>query len=104
LDPSSFWPKEWLPRDEDFRDVRIHTFGYDENLTKKTTLSVHDYAKDLLGCLKDSRTIPRNEKVSHHFVNLLNSESLRREVAYCDVFHLSVDSDISTVSNHHCLP
>jgi len=66
-DPSLFWPKEWLPRDHDFRDVRIHTFGYDANWNKESILNIHDFAKDLLSWLKDSPAIPRENSVSANF-------------------------------------
>jgi hypothetical protein len=26
--PYHYWPKEWLSRDPDFKNVRIHSFGY----------------------------------------------------------------------------
>ncbi|RDW56906.1 hypothetical protein BP5796_12973 [Coleophoma crateriformis] len=61
-DPSLFWPQEWLPHDDDFQDVRIHSFGYDANYDKKSILNIHDFAKDLLGWLKDSPNIPREEQ------------------------------------------
>ncbi|KAI4693775.1 uncharacterized protein J4E84_002351 [Alternaria hordeiaustralica] len=32
--PSLFWPSAWLPNDEAFKDVRIHTFGYASGLSK----------------------------------------------------------------------
>jgi len=63
-DPELFWPQQWLSRDHDFRDVRIHTFGYDANWDKESILNIHDFAKDLLGWLKDSPTIPREDDVS----------------------------------------
>ncbi|KAK5125705.1 hypothetical protein LTR85_011979 [Meristemomyces frigidus] len=52
-DPSLFWPKEWLPHDTDFRDVRIHTFGYDSTWTKNSVLDVGDFAKSLLEWIVD---------------------------------------------------
>src|SRR6202035_3239491 len=30
-EPSLYWPQEWLPKDVGFRDVRIHSFGYNAN-------------------------------------------------------------------------
>jgi hypothetical protein len=63
-DPRLFWPQEWLPRDQDFKDVRIHMFGYDANWGKESILNIHDFAKDLLAWLKDSPAIPREDNVS----------------------------------------
>lgn len=46
----SFWPQDWLPHDEDFSGVRIHTFGYNANYSKgqQNCLSIHHFAKSLL--------------------------------------------------------
>ncbi len=30
-DPSLYWPRVWLPKYSGFRDVRIHSFGYNSN-------------------------------------------------------------------------
>ena len=63
-DPSLYWPQEWLPCDPGFRDVRIHSFGYDSNWTKESTLNLHDFAKSLLGSIQDCPLIPRVSNVS----------------------------------------
>ena len=65
LHPAHFWPKEWLPRDPDFRDVRIHSFGYSSDWADRrdSILSIHDFAKSLLGGLLDSHYIGRNPNV-----------------------------------------
>jgi hypothetical protein len=47
-DPATFWPREWLPMDIDFRDTKIHTFGYDADLSRKSMLSIDDFARSLL--------------------------------------------------------
>jgi hypothetical protein len=68
-DPSLFWPKEWLPQDAAFRDVRIHSFGYNSNWDKESTLNVHDFAKSLLGSIQDCPVIPRDSNVrAFHFM------------------------------------
>ncbi|KAK1974128.1 hypothetical protein LZ30DRAFT_560493, partial [Colletotrichum cereale] len=61
-DPLHFWPKEWLPRDPDFRHVRIHSFGYNSDWFQAhdTVLNVHDFGKSLLGALDDSPLIRRD--------------------------------------------
>ena len=63
-DPALFWPQEWLPHDPGFRDVRIHTFGYDANWDKESILNIHDFAKSLLEWMKDCPAIPRDAHVS----------------------------------------
>lgn len=58
--PSLYWPKEWLPQDPGFQDVRIHSFGYNSNWGDESILNVHDFAKALLGSIQDCPLIPRN--------------------------------------------
>lgn len=63
-DVSSYWPQEWLPNDPGFRDVRIHSFGYDSNWIKGSTLNLYDFSKSLLGSIQDCPLMPRTAKVS----------------------------------------
>lgn len=58
-DVDSFWPQDWLPEDDAFQQVRIHTFGYNSSWDKSSTLNIHDFAKSLLGSLYDCPQIPR---------------------------------------------
>lgn len=60
---SHFWPKEWLPKDNAFEDVRIHTFGYPASLDRESILNVHDFARSLLAAVKDSPVISREDRV-----------------------------------------
>lgn len=48
--PSTLWPKEWLPRDPDFEGVRVFSFGYNADWAKwaKSPLDVHDFGRSLL--------------------------------------------------------
>jgi hypothetical protein len=52
-EPSRYWPLEWLPKDIGFRDVRIHSFGYNSNWEKEGIGNIYDFAKSLLGCIYD---------------------------------------------------
>jgi hypothetical protein len=63
-DPALFWPREWLAHDPGFRDVRIHTFGYDANWGKESVLNIHDFAKSLLEWIKDHPVISQDHDVS----------------------------------------
>ena len=58
-DPYHYWPKEWLPRDPDFKNVRIHSFGYnaDWGEIKQSFLDIHDFGKPLLLAIHDSPQI-----------------------------------------------
>jgi hypothetical protein len=46
-----------------FHDVRIHSFGYNSNWNKESTLNIHDFAKSLLGSIQDCPIIPRESNV-----------------------------------------
>ena len=63
-DPRLFWPREWLAADPAFKDVRMHTFGYDSDWNKETILNVHDFAKSLLEWIRTYPVIPRDQDVS----------------------------------------
>ncbi|MDI1492328.1 MAG: hypothetical protein OHK93_003541 [Ramalina farinacea] len=67
-DPELFWPGEWLPRDDDFQNVRILTFGYDADWGKKSILNVQDFGKSLLYALKDAPTGSRAQQCPIIFV------------------------------------
>ena len=62
--PELYWPQTWLPKDDSFRSTRIHSFGYDSNWDKESTLNIHDFAKALLGSIHDCPSIPVGSTVS----------------------------------------
>ncbi|KAJ6159875.1 hypothetical protein N7497_004412 [Penicillium chrysogenum] len=62
-DPSLFWPQEWLPKDQAFHDVRIHTFGYASAISQGSVLNIPDFARSLLYSIHDSPVILRESKV-----------------------------------------
>ena len=68
-DPDDFWPKEWLPGDIEFKDVRIHSFGYhsDWGDTEESILSVFDFGKSLLAEIANSPDIRKDGDVSKRF-------------------------------------
>ncbi|PCD29344.1 hypothetical protein AU210_011882 [Fusarium oxysporum f. sp. radicis-cucumerinum] len=63
-DQSHFWPEDWLSQDPAFRNVRIHSYGYDSYYLKgkEDCLNVHHIGKSLLGaisiapCIANSKT------------------------------------------------
>ncbi|MCJ1251592.1 hypothetical protein MMC30_008827 [Trapelia coarctata] len=61
--PYHYWPKEWLPRDPDFRHVRIHSFGYAATWGEKknSILEINDFARSLLGEIRDDPEIRRDD-------------------------------------------
>ena len=79
-DSASFWPKEWLPQDQELKDVRIHSFGYDSDWASRSgsTLGIHDFGRDFLAALQASPIIRRSEKVIKsclRFSQILTSDS-----------------------------
>lgn len=71
--PCLFWPQEWLSQDAGFRDVRIHTFGYDSGWDKESIPNINDFAKSLLEWVKDCPAIPRDATVSSSHSQLESS-------------------------------
>jgi hypothetical protein len=63
-DPALFWPETWLSKDEAFRDVRIHTFGYNSNWGERSILDINDFATSLLASIQTSPSISQDESVS----------------------------------------
>jgi hypothetical protein len=59
-----YWPQQWLPKDAGFRDIRIHSFGYNSNWEKESTLNIYDFAQSLLGSIHDCPLMPRESNVS----------------------------------------
>jgi WD40 repeat protein/pimeloyl-ACP methyl ester carboxylesterase len=63
-DRSHFWPEDWLSQDPAFRNVRIHSYGYDSYYLKgkEDCLNVHHIGKSFLGaisiapCIANSKT------------------------------------------------
>ncbi|CAF9932101.1 hypothetical protein IMSHALPRED_008796 [Imshaugia aleurites] len=51
-----FWPQQWLPLEPRFKNVRIHSFGYNSNWGqwKGSSLTVHDFGQALLGEILNS--------------------------------------------------
>lgn len=43
-----FWPRDLLPTQDPFQNVAIHTFGFDSDFKKSSTLNIHDFSKSLL--------------------------------------------------------
>ena len=51
-----FWPQEWLPKDPAFKNVRVHSFGYNSDWIKgrENCLNIHHFGKSLLGEMNTS--------------------------------------------------
>ncbi|KAF7919653.1 hypothetical protein EAE99_008505 [Botrytis elliptica] len=61
-DAYHYWPKEWLPRDPDFKNVRIFSFGYRADWAERNgnSLDVNDFAQSLLGEINTCPEIRRS--------------------------------------------
>lgn len=64
-DPALYWPKEWLQRDPEFKNVRVYGFGYDSDwgTRRGSQLNVHDFGKALLSALLGDSFIRRSRNV-----------------------------------------
>jgi hypothetical protein len=54
-----FWPQNYLPKEPEICDARISTFGYNSSVfsgSGRTTVSILDFAKELLFDLKYATT------------------------------------------------
>ncbi|RKK89759.1 hypothetical protein BFJ68_g16634 [Fusarium oxysporum] len=61
-DATLFWPKAWLPREAGFRNIRIHSYGYDADWKSSRatpTINIHDFGQQLLERLRSSSEIAR---------------------------------------------
>jgi hypothetical protein len=58
-----FWPREWLPQDDAFKDVRIHTFGYPSGVSRESIINISDVARSLLAAVKDSPVMNTGKQV-----------------------------------------
>ncbi|KAI0121052.1 Alpha/Beta hydrolase protein [Xylariales sp. AK1849] len=49
-----FWPRDLLPYEDIFPSTMVHTFGYDSNFKKSSTLNIHDFSRSLLSSILNS--------------------------------------------------
>ena len=54
-----YWPQDWLPKDPAFKNVRVHSFGYDSDWIrgKDNCLNIHQFGKSLLGEMSTSPSL-----------------------------------------------
>lgn len=64
-EPALFWPKEWLSREAEFKNVRAHSFGYDSDWIERreSVLDIQDFSKALLAALQGSPSVRRSPNV-----------------------------------------
>lgn len=72
-DPSLFWPQEWLRAEPEFRNVTVHSFGYDSDWgsSKPSVLNVHDFGRALYEEIRSSpwlRQFPKVRNLSQRSV------------------------------------
>jgi hypothetical protein len=65
-DPRFFWPQFWLPIEQEFHHVNIHSFGYDADWksSNASILNVHDFGQSLLEEMRNSPHLRSNVDVS----------------------------------------
>ncbi|KAK4237441.1 vegetative incompatibility protein HET-E-1 [Achaetomium macrosporum] len=63
-----FWPRRWLPEDDAFKDVRIHTFGYPSGVTRESIINISDISRSLLAAVNDSPVMNKGKQPRLIFV------------------------------------
>lgn len=63
-DINHYWPQQWLPLEPRFKNVRIHSFGYNSDWgeRKGSSLTVHDFGQALLGEILNSPDISGHDE------------------------------------------
>ena len=63
-DINHYWPQRWLPLEPRFKNVRIHSFGYNSDWgeRKSSILTVHDFGQALLGEILNSPELSKHEE------------------------------------------
>lgn len=82
-DAYHYWPKEWLPRDPDFKNVRIFSFGYKADWAERNGdgLDINDFAQSLLGEINTCPEIRRsNVRTPNLIPNVLLNLFLRQKL------------------------
>lgn len=66
-DPASFWPKEWLPQEDAFKHVRIHSFGYHADFSDRgvSVTNINDFGRSLLENVQNAPPLRRDANVLH---------------------------------------
>ncbi|KAK2615665.1 hypothetical protein N8I77_002403 [Diaporthe amygdali] len=52
-----FWPRDLLPMQDPFQNVAIHSFGFDSDFKKSSTLNINDFSKSLLNSILNNPSI-----------------------------------------------
>lgn len=62
--PRSLWPQYWLPLDPGFRHVNVHSFGYEAEVARGSSiLNISDFGQTLLEEMRNSPYLRDNENV-----------------------------------------
>lgn len=58
-----YWPQEWLPSEPEFKNTRIHSFGYNSDWgeRKGSALTIHDFGQALIGDIYTSPHLNRQQ-------------------------------------------
>ena len=66
-DIATFWPREWLPHESGLSHVRIHTFGYDANLSERRADigKINHFGKLLLDSIATGIHFRKNDLVCY---------------------------------------
>lgn len=71
------WPRDLLPLQDPFQNACIHTFGYDSDFKKSSTLNINDFSKSLLNSIPNNPSIRDTEvRTAPGHRNLSNDSDL----------------------------
>jgi hypothetical protein len=75
-DQQLFWPQYWLPKEPEFANASIHSFGYESDWgsMKPSILDVHDFGRSLFEELLTSPLLRHTSKVRHSSKSVFTSE------------------------------
>ena len=61
-DPYHYWPKEWLGKEPEFKNVRVHSFGYNSDWGERKGgyLAINDFSRSLLNEMENEPQIKKD--------------------------------------------
>ncbi|KAL1835925.1 hypothetical protein VTJ49DRAFT_5861 [Mycothermus thermophilus] len=103
-DPSTFWPKEWLPSEPGFQHVRIHSYGYNADWlkTQQSILGIDDFGQALLIDMVTSPHLRKNRDtrivlIAHSMGGLVAKKAINNDFR-------NVSSNLHLWSFYEALP
>ncbi|KAI0010581.1 Alpha/Beta hydrolase protein [Xylariaceae sp. FL0662B] len=88
------WPRDLLPEQDPFQKTAIHTFGYDSDFKKSSTLNIQDFSQSLLNSIVNNPIIHDSQcsivLVGHSMGGLVMKKAYllaKQTTAYKEIAH-----------------